>query len=70
MDNVDNFELIQQNINEIQNYIKGQCKCLYTYHLITDNNNIQYEIDQYKTNIINKLGTTSYIWKMHNWREF
>ena len=67
--NVDNFELIQQNINEIQNYFKkSKSKCLLsTYHLITDNNNIQYEIDQYKTNIINKLGTTSYIWKMHNW---
>ena len=67
--NVDNFELIQQNINEIQNYIKeSNSNCvLSTYHLITDNNDIEHEIDQYKKNIINKLGTTSYIWKMHNW---
>jgi len=67
--NIDNFELIQQNISEIQNYIKdSKSNCvLSTYHLVTDNNNIKYEIDQYKSNIINKLGTTSYIWKMHNW---
>ena len=49
MMNVDNFELIQQNINEIQNYIKeSNSNCvLSTYHLITVYD-IEHEIDQYK----------------------
>ena len=67
--NVDNFELIQNNIKEIQDYIvESNSKCnLSTYHLVTDNENIEYEVNEYKNNIINKLGTTGYIWKMHNW---
>lgn len=67
--NIDNFELIQNNIKEIKEYIgtsQSACK-LSTYHLITDNKEIEYEVDEYKKNIINKLGITSYIWKMHNW---
>ena len=67
--NVDNFELIQNNIKEIKDYIsESKSKCnLSTYHLITDNNETEYEVNEYQKNIINKLGTTSYIWKMHNW---
>ena len=67
--NVDNFELIKNNIKEIKKYIKlTDSKCnLSTYHLITDNSQIDIEVDQYKKNIIEPLATTSYIWKMHNW---
>ena len=67
--NVDNFELIKNNIKEIKKYIKStDSKCnLSTYHLITDNSQIDIEVDQYKKNIIEPLATTSYIWKMHNW---
>lgn len=67
--NVDNFELIKNNIKEIQNYItetKSKCN-LSTYHLITDNNQIDFQKNEYINNIINPLGTTSYIWRMHNW---
>jgi MoaA/NifB/PqqE/SkfB family radical SAM enzyme len=67
--NIDNFDLIKENILEINKYIKeSKSKCqISTYHLITDNNEIDNEIQFYKNNVINKLNVTSYIWKMHNW---
>ena len=45
---------------------KSNCK-LATYHLVTDNSKLRYEVDQYKSNVINKTNVLSYIWKMHNW---
>ena len=67
--NTDNFEKIVQNTIETDEYIKevnADCKLL-SYHLIIDSNNIDYEIEQYKKNYIEKTGTLGYIWKMHNW---
>lgn len=67
--NIDNFDLILENIQEIKDYIKktkSNCQ-LSTYHLILDNNKIDEEINFYKKNIINLLDVKSYIWKMHNW---
>jgi len=66
--NIDNFELIKSNVREIKSYIeKNNSKCkISTYHLITDNKNIEYEINEYKK-LSEELDTTSYIWKMHNW---
>tara|TARA_B100000941_G_C28504000_1_gene556063 strand:- start:468 stop:1463 length:996 start_codon:yes stop_codon:yes gene_type:complete len=67
--NIDNFELILQNIKELKEYIKlkkSKCK-VSTYHLITDNNNVSLEIEKYKKNVIDTVGTLGYIWKMHNW---
>ena len=45
--NIDNFELILSNVNETKKYAdKVNSKCeLSTYHLITDNNNIQFEVE-------------------------
>ena len=37
-----------------------------TYHLILDNNNIDYELQQYKK-IVDNAGAKTEIWKMHNW---
>ena len=67
--NVDNFDLILSNLIEMQNYIKlNDKKCIVsTYHLINDNSQIEYEISQYQKNVINKVKTLAYIWKMHNW---
>ncbi len=67
--NVDNFDLILSNLKEIKQYIKlSGSKCnLSTYHLITDNSKIKSEIEEYKKNVINIVGTNAYIWKMHNW---
>lgn len=67
--NVDNFELVKSNIKEIKDYIKkveSSCK-LSTYHLITNNNLLNEQVEEYKKNVISELGVTSYIWKMHNW---
>ena len=66
---VDNFDLILSNINEIKNYINSSgSECLLsTYHLITDNSKIEFEIKEYKKNIIDLVNSQAYIWKMHNW---
>ena len=66
---IDNFELILKNIEEITNYIKktgSNCQ-ISTYHLITDNSQLKFEVDEYKKNIVSKTNTLAYIWKMHNW---
>ena len=67
--NVDNFELILKNISEIKKYIKqakSHCR-IATYHLITNNDELDFEVEEYKKNVINNLDTIGYIWKMHNW---
>ena len=48
--NIDNFDLIINNIIEANKYIvKTGSKCqLSTYHLITDNKQITYEVGEYK----------------------
>ena len=48
--NIDNFDLIVSNLKEIINYknkTKSSCK-ISTYHLITDNSKIDFEINEYK----------------------
>jgi len=65
----DNFELIKSNVKETISYIKetgSDCKVA-SYHLILDDNNIEEEIELYRENFIELVGTTGYIWKMHNW---
>ena len=37
-----------------------------TYHLITDNDNIDHELEHYKK-IVEELDVKTEIWKMHNW---
>ena len=67
--NIDNFDLIIKNINEAKKYIeKTNSKCqLSTYHLVTDNKKMAYEIEEYKKNVVSNTNTLAYIWKMHNW---
>ena len=66
--NIDNFELIKSNIKETIKYIeKSNSKCVVsTYHLITNNDQVNFEIEEYKK-IISELNCYAYIWKMHNW---
>lgn len=63
-----NYHLIKQNVKEMVEYVKAvDSKCVIeTYHLITDNNNIDWELDKYKE-LVNELGVKTEIWKMHNW---
>ena len=67
--NIDNFELIINNCLEMNSYIektKQQCTVA-SYHLILDHTNINFEINEYRKNFINRANTIGYIWKMHNW---
>lgn len=65
----DRFDYVKQNAIETKNYIdqsNSNCR-VSSYHLILDNNNIDFEIEQYRKNWIDSVGCTGYIWKMHNW---
>ncbi len=66
--NIDNFNLILKNLNDMISYVKETKSHtqISTYHLITDNNKIDEEIELYKKNVINKVNSIGYIWKMHN----
>jgi MoaA/NifB/PqqE/SkfB family radical SAM enzyme len=65
----DNFVLLIDNAIKTQQYIKKtNSKCdVSSYHLILDNSQIEYEVEQYRTNFIDRVGSLAYIWKMHNW---
>lgn len=67
--NCDNFEILKSNVAETKKYVTTkQSNCvLSSYHLILDNNNIEYEVEQYRKNFVEDLGIIGYIWKMHNW---
>lgn len=62
------YHLIKQNIKEMIDYVKesGSSCVVETYHLITDNNNLDWELDKYKE-LVEELGVKTEIWKMHNW---
>ena len=66
---VDNFDLIISNLKELKEYIiESNSNCtISTYHLILNPEKVEEEINEYKKNIINKIGNIGYIWKMHNW---
>lgn len=65
----DSFNVIKQNAKDMQDYIKAtNADCIVaSYHLILDNDNIEYEVDQYRKNFIDEVGSHAEIWKMHNW---
>jgi wyosine [tRNA(Phe)-imidazoG37] synthetase (radical SAM superfamily) len=62
------YEQIIQNIREMKAYVnETDSKCVVaTYHLITDNDNLQNELDEYKA-LVDYLGVKTEIWKLHNW---
>lgn len=66
---VDNFHKVRQNVIELQDYIANSSSSaeVSSYHLITDNGRVDYEVGQYQSNFIQQTGTKAYIWKMHNW---
>ena len=67
--NIDNFDLILSNLIELKKYVteSNSNTQVSTYHLVTDNSKVKEEIELYKNNVINKVNTIAYIWKMHNW---
>jgi len=64
-----NFEKVKQYAIDTQKYIKEtNAKTeVASYHLICDNNMLEYEVEQYIKNWIKPTGTLAEIWKMHNW---
>ena len=63
-----NFDLICRNIREMQQYVEetGSDCAVATYHLITDNDNLEEEKNAY-IELVEDLGVKTEIWKMHNW---
>lgn len=66
--NSDHFYRVISNLHEMKRYVvrtKSDC-IVATYHLILDNNNIDYEVEQYRK-IVKSANVATEIWKMHNW---
>ena len=62
------YAKIRKNIEEMVAYVnETNAACVVaTYHLITNNEEIETELEKYKK-IVNDLGVKTEIWKMHNW---
>lgn len=67
--NQDSFNTIKKNATEMKRYIEqvGSDCIVASYHLILDNDKVDYEVEQYRKNFIEPVGTFAEIWKMHNW---
>lgn len=65
MMNIDAFDRIKENMEQM---IKYSSSCtVASYHLILDNDNLEFEVEQYKNNLIDPVGCKATIWKQHNW---
>lgn len=67
--NRDAFYVIKTQAREMRTYIEqvGADTIVASYHLILDNDRVDYEVEQYQKNFINDVGSHAEIWKMHNW---
>lgn len=67
--NTDAFNIVKTNATQMRDYIEttGSDCIVASYHLITDNDRVDYEVEQYKKNFIDPVGSQAEIWKMHNW---
>jgi uncharacterized Fe-S cluster-containing radical SAM superfamily protein len=66
---IDGFDVVLDNTARALDYLAthNYDATLSTYHLTFPENSVQYDIEQYKINVINKLGVEAEIWKPHNW---
>lgn len=62
----DAFNTILNNAMDMVEYSNGRT-LVASYHLILDDSRSDFEVDQYRNNFIEKVGTQAEIWKMHNW---
>ena len=62
------FNLALSNMKAMNEYVakSGSDATIASYHLVLDNDNIEYEVEQYKK-IVENAGVSTEIWKMHNW---
>ena len=63
-----NYGIVLNNLKNMQEYVEesGADTTVATYHLILDQEKIDYEVEQYKK-IVEWAGVKTEIWKMHNW---
>jgi MoaA/NifB/PqqE/SkfB family radical SAM enzyme len=63
-----NYGVVLNNLKNMQEYVEesGADTTVATYHLILDQEKIDYEVEQYKK-IVEWAGVKTEIWKMHNW---
>jgi MoaA/NifB/PqqE/SkfB family radical SAM enzyme len=66
---IDAFDKVVKQATDMNDYIhKTNSTCtVASYHLILDPTQKDYEVEQYKTNFIDKVGSAAEIWMMHNW---
>jgi wyosine [tRNA(Phe)-imidazoG37] synthetase (radical SAM superfamily) len=62
------YNLALSNMKAMNEYVaeSGSDATIASYHLVLDNDNIDYEVEQYKK-IVETAGVSTEIWKMHNW---
>ena len=62
------YNIALKNMKAMKEYVEesGSDATIASYHLILDNDNIDYEVEQYKK-IVEDAGVSTEIWKMHNW---
>ena len=62
------YNIALKNMKAMKEYVEesGSDATIASYHLILDNDNIDYEVEQYKK-IVEEAGVSTEIWKMHNW---
>lgn len=67
--NRDAFDWVKMNAIEMSEYVAWRSSdCVVaSYHLILDNDNVDNEVQQYRDNFVDPVGSYAEIWKMHNW---
>ena len=66
--NSDNFDIVVDNLHKMKEYVDStkSSSRISTYHLVLDNDNMDYEVEQYRK-IVDSANVETEIWKMHNW---
>ena len=67
--NQDAFNLVRNNARAMSEYITSAgADCIVaSYHLILDPAREEFEVEQYRKNFIDQVGSQAEIWRMHNW---
>jgi radical SAM protein with 4Fe4S-binding SPASM domain len=64
---MDAFDRVRKNVKSLVELCKGTNTEIHSNHLITNNDNREYEVEQYRKNWVDYTGTKAEVWMMHNW---
>ena len=65
---IDAFDAIKKQASDMKQYVDySNSKCVVASYHLTIGEDINYDIEQYRNNFIEPVGTEAEIWKMHNW---